>query len=478
MTRLCVVGRDVPLWLAVNVLHTALAPVGVTVEAVELPSLLRPEDVHATQPALEALHRMMGIDESKLLQAVRGTFSLGQKFSGFNGAEPPFFHAYGSYGSLIDAKPFFPFWLKARAFGLNVAFEDFSLTAAAAKQGRMLLPDATTEAFGRTDYGYHLPAAAYAVYLRDRALKAGVAVRETHTLQPVRDNTGVAALDLGGDRVTADLFVDATGAEARLIGALEPNRHSWRPWFPCDRVLTSSARRFTSIPIYAQVQARSNGWIAYYPSQAATHLVHAYAGARVSDDAALRNVATATGMSLSDAVVTVSDPGRRARAWVGNCIAIGEAACVFDPIDGVDLLGVQTGLVHLLSLFPAGSAFAAERTEYNRILNAVFDNIRDFQAVHYLTSAPPATLAQRIDTFRARGVVPGADDDSFSEDAWRAVLLGHGIVPESYDPRIDRTAPEIMKSDFRAMLGFIREQVTEQSTHDAYLELFCGGEVV
>ncbi len=42
--------------------------------------------------------------------------------------------------------------------GLEARFEEFSLTAAAARHGRMLLPDAAIEGFGFTDYGYHLPA--------------------------------------------------------------------------------------------------------------------------------------------------------------------------------------------------------------------------------------------------------------------------------------------------------------------------------
>ncbi len=488
MTRLCVVGRDVPLWLAVNVLHTALAPVGVTVEAVELPSLLRPEDVHATQPALEALHRMMGIDESKLLQAVRGTFSLGQKFSGFNGAEPPFFHAYGSYGSLIDAKPFFPFWLKARAFGLNVAFEDFSLTAAAAKQGRMLLPDATTEAFGRTDYGYHLPAMAYAGLLKARAVAAGVTIHAARTVGVTRGDDGIAALTLDGGRtVSADLFVDATG---RLMDALGVERASWRDWFPCDRLLAVSAPRMRTIPSYAQVRAQSDGWLAFHPSQVRTHLIRAYAGADLSDDEALASTAVVSGLALGDAVVTASEPGCRERLWAGNCVAIGEAACRFDAIDSVDLHAVQTGLVHLLSLFPVGDDWDALRTEYDRVVGRTFARIRDFQAAHYRLNrygrsamwnrareaAPPPELAQKIAAFQARGAIVWLDDETFSEDSWRALFTGHGLTPDSYDPRIDRIDPLVIKRDLKTILGFIKDQVNDQASHDSYLELFCAAD--
>ena len=62
--RVVIAGRDAPLWLSANVIHAALSRQGVVVDVVELPTLLRSQDVYATLPALEALHNLLGIDES------------------------------------------------------------------------------------------------------------------------------------------------------------------------------------------------------------------------------------------------------------------------------------------------------------------------------------------------------------------------------------------------------------------------------
>ncbi len=479
-----VAGRDAPLWLAVNALHTALSPTGVTVTAVELPAQQRADDVYATLPALEALHNLLGLDEAQVLQATGGAFSLGQMFAGFSGGRPPFMHAYGTYGASIEGQGFFPFWLKARSLGLNVELEDFSLTAAAAKQGRVFIPDATTQAFGRTDYGYHLPAAAYTALLKARAIKAGVTVHETHDFGVLPGADGIGALDLGGRRVSADLYVDTTG---RMMDALNIAITSWRTWFPCDRLLAVAGPRLKSLPSYAQVRAQSDGWLAFHPSQMRTHLLRAYDSARLSDDDALQAAAAVSSLVLGDAVVSVSDPGCRERLWAGNCVAIGEAACRFDAIDSVDLQAVQTGLVHLLSLFPVNDTPVAERTEYDRVVGRAFERIRDFQAAHYLLNRygrpdfwararevePPPELKSKIAAFSARGTIAWLDDETFSEDSWRALFVGHGLEPDSYDPRIDRVDPQVIKRDLRGILSFIKDQVTEQASHDSYIELFC-----
>ena len=118
-------------------------------------------------------------------------------------------------------------------------FEEFSLTTMAARQDRMLLPDAATEGFGFTDYGYHLPAIPYGAWLRQLALRRGVRSHATRTLEVRVDaQRGISELLLeDGRRITGDVFLDVTGGEALLANALGVARESWRDGFVADRVL-------------------------------------------------------------------------------------------------------------------------------------------------------------------------------------------------------------------------------------------------
>lgn len=484
ISKLVIIGRDAALWLAAATIRKALKPAGVAVEAVELPSTLTASDIYATLPALEALHNQLRIDEGALLRNTRGAFSLGQNFADTGGAAA-FMHPFGAFGAPIDGKDFFAYWLKARRFGLGVALEDFSLTAAAARQGRLLIPDEESELYGRSDYGYHLPALANAGVLKAAAIRHGVTARQSRGVEAeFSDDGGIATLRIdGGERIAGDLFIDASGSEAVLIGAaLNIGRDDWRSYFPVDRILVASGPAITPIPVYAEIRASEAGWTGLYPGQARTHVAHAYSSTVSGDDDALRAAAQASGLALSDAVVRPSDPGRRESAWAGNCVAIGAAACAFDPIHGVDLHAVQLGLVHLLACFPASGAFSAQRAEYNRITRSAFERVRDFQSAHYMlgryggafwdqarTAQTSPELKHIVALFQARGEVAPWEDESFSTDSWRALLIGHGLIPDSQLPTIDRTPPEEMKAQFRRMLGFVREQVLKQPTHDEYL---------
>lgn len=465
-----IVGRDAPLWLAANVLQAALP---ISVRVVELPSLLRPADVQATLPAIEALHNLLGIEEAHLLKTTGGAFSLGQSF---RDGERGFFHPYGSVGAPIGDQPFLQHWVKAGQFGLAVAFEDFSLTAAAARQGRMMLPGKETEGFARTDYGYHLPAPAYAGYLKGLALRRGVRARQTAAIHVHLDAESGAIQGIGlegGERVEADLYLDATGPEALLIGG---DRESWRGYFPCDRILTLAGERFGSVPIFGQIRAQAFGWLGFYPTQRGTGLLAAYDSAAFSAEEVLQAVSRMAKVEPGEALMSSSAPGRRKEAWVRNCIALGDAACTFDPVHSVDLQAVQMALVHLLALFPVTEEFEAERREYNRLMASGYDRLCDFQAAHYtLKRGTPRSeaLAHKIETFRARGIIPLLDDESFPLESWQSLFLGHGLMPESWIPAIDAVPGETMKQGFKTILTRIKQLVEQQPSHDSYLEIFC-----
>jgi tryptophan halogenase len=147
---------------------------------------------------------------------------------------------------------------------------------------------------------------------------------------------------------------------------------------------------------------------------------------------------------------------------------------------------VQLGLVHLLPLFPVTDDFAVERNEYNQNVQSAFERIRDFQTAHYALnryggafwerarlSPERAELLRKIGVFRARGEVVHYEDESFSIADWQSLLLGHGVLPDSWEPAVDRSAPEVVQGELKRILAFIRQKVEWQRSHAEYLQLLC-----
>lgn len=480
--HIALLGRDAPLWLAAAALRRALAPAGVAVTAVALPGEAGPADLHATLPAIEALHNQIGIDEAALLRTTGGAFTLGQNFADRSGAgRTPFLHSYGGFGSIIDGGDFFPHWVKARHHGLGVGLDDFSLTATAAHQGRLFFPDEESERYARADYGYHLPAAAYAKSLRAIARHLGVEIVEATSAGVECGEDGVGALLLDGDRrVEAGLFVDVTH-EASLLRATQGA--AFEPAVtPGDRLLVARAPRFAALPVYSEVRASADGWTALYPAMAHTHVTHIFSSAATSDDEALAAAQAASGLPLESVAIRPLATGIATAPWVHNVVALGEAAAAFDPLHGLPLHALQLGIVHLIAAYPGAGACDARRAEYNRLMRSHFDRVADFQTAHLVLQiyagpfwdaarAVPrsAELEHMLAFFSARGELAPHEDESLPPDSWRALLTGHGILPEGWRPSVDRTPPDTVKAHLRKMLGTVREQVLRQPTHDAAL---------
>jgi tryptophan 7-halogenase len=296
----------------------------------------------------------------------------------------------------------------------------------------------------------------------------------------------------GSLRLEGQLFVDATGEDAVLIGgSLEVPCEYWHQYFGVDRILAARAPAFTSTPPFAEIRIGRTGWTALHPNQVATGISHAYSSDLVSDEAALESAAATSGAKLTDVCFRRVNPYIRSKVWEGNCVAVGGSACVLDPIHDVELHALQLGLVHLLSLFPVTGQFAVERAEYNRLMRSNYERVRDFQCAFYALSPSrdgefwqqvrsqvvPSELRHKIATFRARAVIAPLEDETFFPDSWQALFIGLGVVPESWPPAIDTIAPRRLQEEFRRMLEFIKGKVREQPSHSGYLESLCRSSV-
>ncbi|MGN6422247.1 MAG: tryptophan halogenase family protein [Asticcacaulis sp.] len=487
-TRLVIVGRDDALWLSANILWRAFSEAGFEITVVELPSMLRPGEVYPTLKQQEAYHTLLGLREEPMMQAAQATYSLGQRFSNWQKTRPPFIHGYSTYGRPINRVAFHHYWVKARAQGMKAEFDDFSINAVAAKNGKFFFPGEDVDGFAICDYAYHLEAQGYCGVLKTVASGRGVRIIPGRIAEVVRDaETGdIASIRMvGGESVSGDLFIDASGSESALLGkALNVGFESWRKWFVCDRLMTTYAPVLSPLPSFSQVSAFRSGWTGMFPLQNCTAVQQVYASLDMADEQAFEACGIVTSMQLNPApVVTPYEAGVRGAFWEKNCIAIGEAATVLDPIDSVRMHVNLLGLSHLISLMPVTRDCRLEREEYNRNTRSAVERIRDYQLCHYIlnqrfgqplwdhcrTLEVPDSLRYKLDLFAARGRLVVYDDETFEDDDWIAMLLGHGLIPQAYDPLADQISDPEAIQQFQKMLGFIRSVVAPMKPMEAAL---------
>lgn len=415
--------------------------------------MLAPVDVYAAVPSLAALHQLLGLEERLVLHVCNGVPMVGQRFSNWAKSAPPYFISYDDEVATGGDLAFVQFWTKAALEGLRVSFEEFSLGSACARLNNVPLP-APEPGRPSASYGYHLDAPIYSELLRQFSVRLGVEAVDADVVRIDAKGDRIAGIELAdGTRITADLYIDASGREGRLIGALAGSSfESWKDWLPCDRLFAANSARLPHLPAFSQISAFHGGWVGIFPLQSRTPIRVGYDSGAVRDSDVAELASVLTRMPISgEAVVSEIRTGMQRSPWIGNCVAVGEAAIAVDPIDAVELQVTHGCLSHLMTLFPSTATEFPEAEAYSQTIRLFGSNIRDFQAAHYMlnrrfdepmwdrvrTSEMPPSLKRKVDMFRARALVPLNDDESFHDQLWTSLLLGSGIMPEGYDPRID-----------------------------------------
>lgn len=484
-----VVGRDAALWIVAAALQRSLGELGVAVRAIELPSHLQEPDIYSAIPSIRGLHRLIGIPEELLLKVTKAVPLVSQRYANWAGASAPYMLGYDSPPPPGSDIGFVQYWLKGRNEGMRIELEDFSLGVSAAKAGRV--PVHQDRAPLSASYGYNLHARSYCALLKHQAERLG-ALAQSVTLDgvEVEDDRISAVVLAGGERVETDLFIDASGVEGALIGRLPGGEfESWSEWLPCDRVLVASAPPINPAPAYSQISAFNSGWIGLYPLQDRTAVIAVYSSRHVSDGEVVDSLPLRAKMPISgDALLSEMRCGARKQSWIGNCVAVGEAAASLDLLDSLGLHMIHSCVSHLMALFPAQAEYFPEARLYNQNVTNTGRNLRDFQCAHYRLNrrfdepfwdqrrdiAVPPSLARKIDLFGLCGQVPLYDDETFEDRDWAALLIGSGIAPRGYEPRVDAVPDEVQLAKVQQRLRDIAAAVAGMPPMSEFLGRVLG----
>src|SRR5690606_13125413 len=174
-----------------------------------------------------------------------------------------------------------------------------------------------------------------------------------------------------------------------------------------------------------------------------------------------RDVASAAReLGAEPAGVVQISPGRAAEPWVGNVVALGDAAAQIEPLAGFALDLAHRQLDLLLELLPGREVHPLERAEFNRRAGMMADRTRDTLAAHY--AAPRARevygdlpvsdeLALSLDLFARRGRLPFFEESPLLKQETSSLLraLGH---PEGQGPvmRADKDQADARTRAFAA----------------------------
>ena len=488
MNKVVIVGGGTAGWMAAAALSKTFGK-NLCIELIESDDIGTVGVGEATIPPIRNLNLLLEIDEATFLKAVNGTYKLGIKFENWGRLGESYFHPFSAHGIDTWAAQFHHYWRRASQNGETAALDEFSLEAVMAKAGRFGL-----EGQRKAAYAYHFDAGLYAKLLRQISEGLG-AIRTEGKVVDVNlhpESGFIESVQLeSGAIIQGDLFIDCSGFRGLLIEqALETGWEDWSEWLRSDRAVAVQTESASPPVPYTRSTARSCGWQWKIPLQNRVGNGLVYSSAYMSDDEAQKILLdNLDGKPINDPRTIRFKTGRRLKQWNKNCVALGLASGFLEPLESTSIHLIQNSIIRLIKLFPSAGIEQSEVDQFNREVGTEIEYIRDFIIAHYHVTqradtaywnecremAIPDTLAHKLKLFKTGGKIFRDNNELFSEPSWVAVLVGQGIIPESYHPFVDNMSDEELQALMIKVKTSISQLVKAQPRHDEFIKNHCNG---
>ena len=487
-----IVGNGLPAWLTAATLARAVNADDYSISVIgsgQAGDCLAPFIyADSTLPSTDKFPQDAGLEENQIIARTGGSFSHGIALSGWAKPTASYIHPFGSIGAALGPVSFHQLALRLRSAGVPIRMANFSLSALAAQAGRFVAPGSDPNSVLATcQHGLHLDCNLLAGILRSEAETAGVvdiAEKFGHSEQN-NDGDLNAVVSADGTRTEGDLFIDCSGTDAVLAQTVSNDDwQDWSSWLPCDRLVSGIINTNQPPLPYSHAEAINAGWIRHLPMQGRTLLNGIYQSDSYTEEQMLNELLQSSGSNELQHIF--SGPlrfGRRNDAWQHNCIALGTAASVIDPLAVTNLQLLVSGVHRLLGLLPVDNDLKGVRTEYNRQTALQLDHARDFAIMHYKLNGRhgepfwdacrsmtlPQALTYKLRLYESRGRIALYDEEPLEETNWLNLFDEHGINPGGYSRIADGFGLQDLQKHLQRVRSVMLDTLQEVPLHENYL---------
>ncbi len=441
----------------------------------------------ATIPPLVSFHNIIGLDEKEFMSGVNATFKLGISFENWRQIGHEYIHAFGRAGQDVWACSFIHFWLGGLARGIDYPYEHYCAEMLACRDNKFAVVSNN-----KLVYAYHMDAGIYAGMLRKRSEACGVKRIEGKIAQVNLDHASgnIASLALhSGEVIDGDFFIDCTGFRALLIeGALHTGYEDWSHWLPCDRAIAVQTESVGAPLPYTRSIAHEAGWQWRIPLQHRTGNGFVYSSRYLSDEEAKNKLLNnLEGKPITEPKFIQFRTGTRLKHWNKNCLALGLASGFIEPLESTSIHLIQRSLFRFVQLFSMAENYQTNIDEFNNQNKLEVERIRDFIILHYKVTeredspfwrycknmSVPAPLQQRINLFAKAGTAFKIEGELFGEESWIQVMLGQGIMPESYHGLVNEMSDQELADFLNNIRSVQKRFVGQLPSHQEFIDYYC-----
>ncbi|MEO0368496.1 MAG: tryptophan halogenase family protein, partial [Pseudomonadota bacterium] len=260
---------------------------------------------------------------------------------------------------------------------------------------------------------------------------------------------------------------------------------------PCDSAIAIPCEPVDPITPYTRSTAHTAGWQWRIPLQHRIGNGHVYASQFMDESEATDILfANLDAKPTAEPRKLTFTTGMRKQMWIKNCVALGLSSGFMEPLESTSIHLIQSGISRLLNFFPDQEFRQADIDEFNRQSRFEFERIRDFIILHYHANRRtdsefwracreqelPESLQQRLELFKSTGRIFRDNDELFTDLGWVQVLVGQGILPQSYHPVTDGVTDQQLDKFMAELKAVISKTAEQLPTHQEFISRNCAAD--
>jgi tryptophan halogenase len=318
--------------------------------------------------------KYVGIDQYALIKETDATYKSGVMFE--NWGSKDYLHGIGSP---LDSKTGQYHYVYAH----QIAKADPQLTPKIFWKNRIdkrFLNNSTAYPFNQFHFNTHK----LNDFLIKIAMQLGINIIEDEIKEVNLDSQGYID-NLTGEYFDYkyDFYIDSTGFKRMLITKLGGKWKSYGQYLKMKSAITFQTEDEEEYNLWTLARAMDYGWMFKIPVWGRHGNGYIFDSDYIDATQAQQEVENYLGKKIVVNKQFNFDPGCLEEVWIKNCCAIGVSANFVEPLEASSIgTSIQQSflLMHRLSKFDNNTI-----TSYNKSVNDIMENIRDFVALHYMT---------------------------------------------------------------------------------------------
>lgn len=274
------------------------------------------------------------------------------------------------------------------------------------------------------------------VFLTKFAEQRGIKFHDDEIIEVNVDDQGIRSLVSNHQTYKYDFYIDCSGFKKLLISQLGAKWKSYGKYLKMKSAIVFPCEMSKEIPMWTEARALKYGWMFRIPVYDRFGNGYIYDSDYITAEQAQQEVEEVLGFKVSIAKHITFDPGMLEKSWIKNCCAVGLSSSFVEPLEATSI-GTSIQQTFLLADYLIG--YNSEVIDYyNKTLEGILENIRDFIVLHYITNREdsefwkdikhlkiPNSLAEKLQIWKKR--LP-SENDFYNVSEYRLFTDFHHIL--------------------------------------------------